>query len=230
MIETPLALLRRACLPARSLRPHLAIVAPNRRAAPPDTAKEQSSEANRLPADVDDRSDSRAARPYAALQGDRRLDPDQQCEGKLQAEIAYIAYVRPTAMRPAAPSPSCSMAAPAPRRLICSSARWARGGCRSITITPSSAPAVVPNPKPGSTSPTSCSSIRSAPATAASSTRATKCASSSGRSMATSTCLRPSCANGSRRTDARPRRNSSPARATAASAHRSLPASSTTRA
>ena len=192
---------------------------------PSDSAKEQSSEANRLPADVT--TDQTVELPGRTLRFKATAGsiPINNGEGKLQAEIAYIAYVRPDGDAAGAPPHlRCSMAAPAPRPPICSSARWARGGCRSTTSRRRRRRPRSPIPTPGSISPTSCSSIRSAPATAASSTRATRCASSSGRSMATSTCSRPSCASGSRRPAGRPRRNSSRARAMAASARRSSPA------
>ena len=177
------------------------------------------------------RPDRRAARPHAALQGDRRLDPDQQRRRQAAGRDRLHRLCAPRHRGgERVPSPSCSTAARAPRPPICSSARWAHGGCRSTTSRRRRRRPSFPIRRPGSISPTSCSSIRSAPATAASSTRATRCASSSGRSTATSMCSRPSCASGSRRPDGRPRRNSSRARAMAASARRSSPPSSTSRA
>ena len=157
--------------------------------------------------------------------------PINNGEGKLQAEIAYIAYVRPdveAASRPltfvfnggpGAASAYMQLGALGPWRLPLddiapSSTAGARPQCRDLArlhrsgVRRSGRHRLQP--------------LHQSPATT--------CASSSGRSMAISTCLRPSCANGSRRPAGRRRRNSSPARATAASARRSSPASSTSKA
>ena len=139
--------------------------------------------------------------------------------------------VLPDATRRRVPSPSCSMAAPARRRPICSSARMGPWRLPLDNIAPSSTAdaraqsrdlARLHRPRVRRSGRHRLQPLHQR--------RATRCASSSGRSTATSTCSRPSCASGSRRTDARRRRNSSPARAMAASARRSSPASSTSRA
>ena len=112
-----------------------------------DSAKEQSSEANRLPADVT--TDQTVELPgrtlrFKAIAGSI---PINNTEGKLQAEIAYIAYVRPdgdAATRPVtfafnggpgASSAYLHLGAMGPWRLPLDG------------ITPSSTPTVVPNPE-----------------------------------------------------------------------------------
>ena len=62
---------------------------------PSDNAKEQSSEANRLPADAT--TDQTIELPGRTLRFKATAGsiPINNTEGKLQAEIAYIAYVRP---------------------------------------------------------------------------------------------------------------------------------------
>src|ERR1700742_1666124 len=62
---------------------------------PSDSAKEQSSEAGRLPADVT--TDQTVELPGRTLRFKPTAGsiPINNAEGKLQAEIAYIAYVRP---------------------------------------------------------------------------------------------------------------------------------------
>ena len=71
---------------------------------------------------------------------------------------------------------------------ICNSARPGRGGCRinGDAVIPPRRPICSPTPRPGSTLPISSSSIRSAPAIAASSRPARTCARGSSRSTATS--------------------------------------------
>src|SRR3954470_14952427 len=62
---------------------------------PSDNAKEQSTEASRLPADVT--TDQTVELPGRTLRFKATAGsiPINNTEGKLQAEIAYIAYVRP---------------------------------------------------------------------------------------------------------------------------------------
>src|SRR4029077_20940585 len=64
---------------------------------PSETAKEQSNEAQRLPADVS--TDQSVELPDRTLrfQATAGSIPINNGEGKLQAEIAFIAYVRPDA-------------------------------------------------------------------------------------------------------------------------------------
>ena len=187
-------------------------------------SKEQASDAKRLPADVTTDQTVELAGRTLRFKATAGTIPINNGEGKLQAEIAFIAYLAPDT---AAAPPHLRVQRRPRRRVRLSAARRARA------VAPAARrrrfrrrrPRSCPIRRPGSTSPIWCSSIRSAPATAASSTPATRCASSSGRSTATSTCSRRSCANGSRRTAGRRRRNSSRARAMAASARPSSPQS-----
>lgn len=114
---------------------------------PSESTKEQSSEASRLPADVT--TDQTVELPGRTLRFKATAGsiPIKNAEGKLQAEIAYIAYVRPdgdAANRPVtfafnggpgASSAYLQLGAMGPWRLPLDN------------ITPSTAPIVVPNPE-----------------------------------------------------------------------------------
>jgi carboxypeptidase C (cathepsin A) len=112
---------------------------------PSETAREQSAEANRLPADVT--TDQTVELPDRTLRFKATAGsiPINNAEGKLQAEIAYIAYVRPDgdASRPVtfainggpgASSAYLQLGAMGPWRLPLDN------------ITPSTTPATIPNP------------------------------------------------------------------------------------
>src|ERR1041385_3989158 len=113
---------------------------------PSESAKEQSTEANHLPADV--ATDQTVELPDRTLRFKATAGsiPINNGEGKLQAEIAYIAYLRPDAEAatrpltfvfnggPGASSAYMQLGALGPWRLPLDN------------ITPSSTPSVIPNP------------------------------------------------------------------------------------
>ena len=162
--------------------------APTRRPASPAAARApRTTTSPRLPADsVTDHTVELPGRTlhFKATAGSIPLNDAES--GALQAEIAYVAYVmgvaaddRPVTFLfnggPGAASAYLDIGAVGPWRLPLDN------------ITFSASPRSGPTPRPGSTSPISCSSIRSAPATAASRPAATTCAGSSIRSTATPT-------------------------------------------
>ena len=112
-----------------------------------DSAKEQSSEANRLPADVT--TDQTVELPdrtlrFKAIAGSI---PINNTEGKLQAEIAYIAYVRPDADAAARPVTFAFNGGPGASSAYLHLGAMGPWRLPLDNITPSSTPTVVPNPE-----------------------------------------------------------------------------------
>ncbi|MGB9365580.1 MAG: peptidase S10 [Xanthobacteraceae bacterium] len=114
---------------------------------PAEAAKEQSAEANRLPADVTTEQTVELPDRTLRFKATAGSIPINNAEGKLQAEIAYIAYVRPDSDAagrpvtfvfnggPGASSAYLQLGAMGPWRLPLDN------------LTPSSTPATVPNPE-----------------------------------------------------------------------------------
>ena len=113
----------------------------------PDSAKEQSSEASRLPADAT--TDHTVELPgrtlrFKAIAGSI---PINNTEGKLQAEIAYIAYVRPDGDAAGRPVTFAFNGGPGASSAYLHLGAMGPWRLPLDNITPSSAPAVVPNPE-----------------------------------------------------------------------------------
>ena len=112
-----------------------------------DSAKEQSSEASRLPADVT--TDQTVELPgrtlrFKAIAGSI---PINNAEGKLQAEIAYIAYVRPDGDAAGRPVTFAFNGGPGASSAYLHLGAMGPWRLPLDNITPSSTPAVVPNPE-----------------------------------------------------------------------------------
>ena len=112
-----------------------------------DSAKEQSSEASRLPADVT--TDQTVELPgrtlrFKAIAGSI---PINNTEGKLQAEIAYIAYVRPDGDAAARPVTFAFNGGPGASSAYLHLGAMGPWRLPLDGITPSSTPIVVPNPE-----------------------------------------------------------------------------------
>ena len=162
---------------ARAARRHLAIVTCRRRTTP-------------SAARFHHQADARASRPHARLHGDRGLDPPVRRQGRA-AGRSRLHLLPARRRRRAHPPGDLPVQWRTRRRLRLSAIRRCRtvAPClqrRRVEFLRPTRPAC-PTPKPGWTLPISSSSIRSAPATAASSRPAKTCASGFFRSTATST-------------------------------------------
>src|SRR4029077_18950865 len=125
---------------------------------PSETAKEQSNEAQRLPADVS--TDQSVELPDRTLRFKATAGsiPINNGEGKLQAEIAFIAYVRPDPEAARRPPPFVFHGgAVRPLTFVCNGGPGASSAYMQLgalgpwrlpldNITPSATPTVVPNP------------------------------------------------------------------------------------
>ena len=210
--------------------PNPAAVAAARGADRPTTARPEPDAAERrLPADVTTRHvlelPGRTLRFAATAASIRLADP----QGQPQADIAVIDYQLQTD-QPANQRPVTFVLNGGPG----ASSAWLHLGALGPWRLPMAGDAALPSappqscrmPRPGSTSPTWSSSIRSALATAASRGPARSCAGASGRSRATSSRWPRSYAAGWSRTAASAHRSSWSARAMAAFAGRGWPARS----
>jgi carboxypeptidase C (cathepsin A) len=114
---------------------------------PSDTAKEQPSEANRLPADVT--TDQTVELPGRTLRFKATAGsiPINNAEGKLQAEIAYIAYVRPDGDAAGRPVTFAFNGGPGASSAYLQLGAMGPWRLPLDNITPSSTPSVVPNPE-----------------------------------------------------------------------------------
>jgi carboxypeptidase C (cathepsin A) len=114
---------------------------------PSDNAKEQSSEAGRLPADVT--TDQSVELPGRTLRFKATAGsiPINNAEGKLQAEIAYIAYVRPDGDAAARPLTFALNGGPGASSAYLHLGAMGPWRLPFDNITPSTTPAVVPNPE-----------------------------------------------------------------------------------
>src|SRR5262245_821723 len=112
-----------------------------------DSAREQSSEAPRLPTDVT--TDQTIELPDRTLRFKATAGsiPINNTEGKLQAEIAYIAYVRPDGDAAARPVTFAFNGGPGASSAYLQLGAMGPWRLPLDNITPSSTPAVVPNPE-----------------------------------------------------------------------------------
>ena len=177
--------MRRSRNPPRRLRARRPPAGRGRGGAPASPA---AAEQHRLP--PDSTTKQTLALPgrtldFTATAGSIRLFDDK---GEPQADIAYTAYQLDGADARTRPVTFLFNGGPGAPRPGCNSAHAGPGGSPSTPMRRRPRPRRIfsPTPRPGSTSPIWSSSIRSAPAIAASSRPARTCASGSFRSTATS--------------------------------------------
>src|SRR6476659_4895422 len=114
---------------------------------PSENAKEQSNEANRLPADVT--TDQTVELPDRTLRFKATAGsiPINNSEGKLQAEIAYIAYVRPDSESTGRPVTFAFNGGPGASSAYLQLGAMGPWRLPLDNITPSTNPAVIANPE-----------------------------------------------------------------------------------
>lgn len=114
---------------------------------PPEGAKEQASEAARLPADVT--TDHTVELPDRTLRfkATAGMIPINNGEGKLQAEIAYVAFVRPDAEAASRPLTFAINGGPGASSAYLQLGAMGPWRLPLENITPSSTPSAIPNPE-----------------------------------------------------------------------------------
>ena len=147
-------------------------------------------EQHKLPPDSTTKQTIELAGPHAGVHGDRGLDPPVRRQGRAagrhRLHLLSARWHRPCHASGDFPVQRragrvLGLSATRQCRTVAAADQWRR---RDTVVRRRNCS---PTPRPGSTSPISSSSIRSAPATAASSRPARMCASGSSRSTATST-------------------------------------------